>query len=220
MPLAERAAWGLIWCRMRGNLAATLRLVLVTDDALVAGRDVVALCRAAVAGGVTALELRLKRAADGDLLDLARRLIAACTVPLLINDRLDIALIAGAAGVHLGIDDIAPARARRVAPPGFVIGASVGSEDEIARGVAADYWGVGPLRASGTKSDAGIPLGLEGAARFLAAAGGRPCVVIGGVRPDDVQSARAAGFAGVAVAGGILAADDVESAARRYGNRV
>ncbi len=204
---------------MRDNLAADLRLLLVTDDALVAGRDVVALCRAAVAGGVTAVELRLKRAADGELLDLARRLIAALTVPVLINDRLDIALIAGAAGVHLGADDIAPALARRVAPPGFVIGASVGSEAEIARGAAADYWGIGPLRATGTKRDAGSPLGLEGAAGFLAVAGARPCVIIGGVRAGDVQPALAAGFAGVAVAGGILAADNVASAARRYGRR-
>ncbi len=201
---------------MRENLVELLRLVLVTDDALLAGRDAVAVCRAAVEGGVTAVELRLKRATDRDLLDLARRLRATLPVPLLINDRLDIALAAGAAGVHLGADDIPPALARRVAPPGFVIGASVGGEDEIARGAAADYWGIGPLRASTTKGDAGTPLGIAGAARYLAAAGGRPCVVIGGVLPGDVAAARAAGFAGVAVASGILAADDVRAAARKY----
>jgi thiamine-phosphate diphosphorylase len=109
--------------------------------------------------------------------------------------------------------------ARTIVPAGFVIGASVGSESEVVRGSAADYWGIGPLRATATKLDAGAPLGLGGARDLLALAGGRPCVVIGGVRLEDVLPARTAGFAGVAVASGILATDDVEAAARRYSGR-
>jgi thiamine-phosphate pyrophosphorylase len=201
---------------MRENLADTLRLLLVTDDALLGDRDPVAVCQAAVRGGVTAVQLRLKLATDRELLLLARRLLATLSVPLFINDRLDVALAAGAAGVHLGPDDLAPELARRIVPPGFLIGASVGSLDEVQRGRAADYWGLGPLHATRTKLDAGPPLGISGAQILLAAAAGRPSVLIGGVRPDDLPAARAAGFAGVAVAGGILAAVDVERAAARY----
>jgi thiamine-phosphate pyrophosphorylase len=201
---------------MRENLADTLRLLLVTDDALLGDRDPVAVCQAAVRGGVTAVQLRLKEASDRELLRLARRLMAVLAVPLFINDRLDVALAAGAAGVHLGPDDLAPALARRIVPAAFVIGASVGAAGEIERGAAADYWGIGPLRATRTKGDAGPPLGIEGAKRLLAAAAGRPAVLIGGVQPADLSVAIASGFAGVAVAGSILADGDVEQAARRF----
>ncbi len=201
---------------MRENLAHDLRLLLVTDDAALEGRDVVAVCRAAVSGGVTAVQLRLKRASDRDLCALARELVQGLPVPVFVNDRLDVALAAGAAGVHLGPDDLAPALARRITPPGFVIGASVGSEAEIARGALADYWGIGPLRHSPTKPDAGDALEWRGAAGWLARGGGRPCVVIGGVVPADVPLALEAGFAGVAVVSGILGADDPRAAAARY----
>lgn len=201
---------------MRENLAAALRLLLVTDDTLLAGRDLVALCQAAVRGGVTAVQLRLKLAPDRVLFELAQRLGGELPVPIFVNDRVDVAIAAGAAGVHLGPDDLSPALARKIAPPGFVIGASVGSHAEAERGRSADYWGIGPLHATGTKHDAGGALGLEGASALLARAGQRPCVVIGGVTPDDVAAARAAGFAGVAVVRGILADADVEAAARRY----
>ncbi|HEY8061387.1 MAG TPA: thiamine phosphate synthase [Gemmatimonadales bacterium] len=204
---------------MRENLAATLRLLLVTDDAFVRDRDVLAACQAAVRGGVTAVQLRLKHAPDAALVDLARQLIAALAVPVFVNDRIDVALAVGAAGAHLGPDDLSPRLARGIVPADFIIGASVGSAAEIDRGSAADYWGIGPLRATATKRDAGAPLGLDGVRELLARAGGRPCVVIGGVRPEDVIPVRNAGFAGVAVASGILASSDLEAAARRYADR-
>jgi thiamine-phosphate pyrophosphorylase len=202
---------------MRENLAAALRLLLVTDDALLAGRDLVSLCHAAVRGGATAVQLRLKTVPDRGLLAIVRRLVAELAVPLIVNDRLDVALIAGAAGVHLGADDISPALARSIAPAGFIIGASVGSVAEIERGLPADYWGVGPLHSTATKRDAGTALGLDGARAILARAAGRPCVLIGGVRPADVSPAITAGFAGVAVVRGILGAENTEDAARSYG---
>jgi thiamine-phosphate pyrophosphorylase len=201
---------------MNDNLAAILRLLLVTDDALLGRSDPVATCRAAVAGGVTAVQLRLKHARDAQFLALARLLVAELPVPVFVNDRLDIALAAGARGVHLGADDLAPALARRMVPPGFIIGASVGTEGEIARGAAADYWGIGPFRATSTKPDAGAVLGVAGVMRLLSAAGGRPCVAIGGIMPADVALLRAEGFAGVAVVSGILGSADVESAASAY----
>lgn len=201
---------------MRENLAATLRLLLVTDDALLGARDPIVVARAAVAGGVTAIQLRLKSASDRELLALTRLLVARLPVPVFVNDRLDIALAAGAAGAHLGADDLPPVRARRIVPAGFLLGASVGSDAEVERGLAADYWGIGPLHGTRTKNDAGAALGLDGASALLAQAGGRPCVLIGGVRPDDVAPALAAGFAGVAVVSGILGGEDVEERAKRY----
>lgn len=190
--------------------------MLVTDDALVAGRDLQALARAAERGGVTALQLRLKRASARELSEAARALGGDLRIPLVVNDRLDVALAVGAAGVHLGPDDLPAALARRVAPAGFIIGASVGQPEEAAAARAADYWGVGPWRATGTKADAGEPLGPGGFRRIVSLAGNIPCVAIGGIQPDDVGAVRAAGGAGVAVVSGILSAEDVEAAAKEY----
>jgi thiamine-phosphate pyrophosphorylase len=190
--------------------------MLVTDDRLLEGRDPVALARQAVAGGATSIQLRLKHASPRELLALARALVAAVEVPVLVNDRPDVAIAAGAAGVHLGPDDLPVARARAVAPRGFVIGASVGSEKEAAGAQEADYWGIGPWRVTTTKADAGEGLGPEGFARLVRLAGGRPCLAIGSVRPDDGPLVRAAGGSGVAVVSGILGASDVRIAAASY----
>src|SRR5262249_28685537 len=108
-----------LWFRLRNmaeNLAPLLRLMLVTDERLLEGRDLVAVCLAAVRGGVTSVELRLKRVTPRELLARARELVAALPVPVLVNDRLDVALAAGAAGVHLGPDDLPVALARRAVP--------------------------------------------------------------------------------------------------------
>lgn len=201
---------------MRENLAEQLRLLLVTDDRLVDLRTLVEVCQAAVRGGVTAVQLRLKSVPDAELVEATRRLVAALPVPVLVNDRLDVALAAGAAGVHLGADDLPPERVRRIVPTAFIIGASVGDAGEAARGRMADYWGIGPLHGSSTKADAGTALGITGARALLELGGGRPAVLIGGVQPPDVAPARAAGFAGVAVASGILGQPDVAAAAGGY----
>jgi thiamine-phosphate pyrophosphorylase len=193
--------------------------MLVTDDRLVAGRDLVALARSAERGGVTAFQLRLKTAGPRELVELARTLIAALSIPVLINDRPDVALAAGAAGVHLGPDDLPVSLARKISPPGFVVGASVGSEVEAATAGLADYWGIGPWRETSTKGDAGAGLGREGFARLVRLAAERPCMAIGSVAPADVPVVLSAGGAGVAVAAGILSADNVEEAARSYGLR-
>lgn len=190
--------------------------MLVTDDRLVSGRDVVALARAAAAGGASAVQLRLKQATARDQVALARELVAALAIPVLVNDRPDVAIAAGAAGVHLGTDDLPVALARRIAPPGFVIGASVGSDTEAAQAGEADYWGVGPWRVTSTKADAGIGLGPAGFARIARLAQGVPCVAIGAVRPVDAPLVRRAGGSGVAVASGILGGDDVQASTAAY----
>lgn len=201
---------------MRDNVAELLRLMLVTDDVLMEGRDLLQLALAAERGGISSLQLRLKQRSARDLVELVRVLSQALTVPVLVNDRPDVALAAGAAGVHLGPDDVPVDLTRRIAPAGFIVGASVGSADEADAARVADYWGIGPWRATRTKGDAGVGLGAGGFRELVELAGGRPCVAIGGVRPEDVPAVLAAGGSGVAVVSGILGAEDVEAAARAY----
>lgn len=201
---------------MADNLVSALRLMLVTDDALVAGRDLVTIARAAERGGATSVQLRLKRATPRELADTTRALVAALRIPILVNDRPDVAIAAGAAGVHVGPDDLPVPLVRRIAPPGFIVGASAGTGEEAQSAAGADYWGVGPWRVTETKPDAGAALGADGFARIVSLAAGVPCIAVGGVRPEDVGPVLRAGGVGVAVVSGILAAEDVETAARRY----
>jgi thiamine-phosphate pyrophosphorylase len=150
------------------TLVNQLRLMVITDAALLKGRDPVDVCRRAVAGGVTAVQVRRKGDSAADTVAFARALVAALPVPILVNDRVDLALAAGAAGAHLGQDDPPLAALRPHVPPGFVLGISVGSvvEAERAREWPADYWSVGPCFATATKGDAGPALGAESRPRL------------------------------------------------------
>ena len=213
--MAGRAVTCLI-CVMGTNVAPLLRLMLVTDDAAVEGRDLVGLARAAERGGVTSVQLRLKRAAPREQVAAARALVAALRVPVLVNDRPDIAVASGAAGVHVGPGDLPPLLARRVLPPEMILGVSVGTPQEALTAGAGAYWGVGPWRETATKGDAGRAIGASGLEAVIRESGGRPCIAIGGIRPEDVREVIAAGAVGVAVVSGILGAPDVEAAARRY----
>ena len=142
----------------------SLRLMVITDAALLAGRDAVDVCRAAVRGGATMVQVRAKGAPASEAVALTRALLAALPVPVIVNDRVDVAVAAGAAGAHLGQDDVPLDAVRPCVPPGFLLGVSVGSPAEAARAalLPADYWSVGPCFATGTKSDAGPPLGPAG----------------------------------------------------------
>jgi thiamine-phosphate diphosphorylase len=127
-----------------------------------------------------------------------------------------VAIAAGAAGVHLGPEDLPVALARVIAPRDFVIGASVGSAEEAAAAAGADYWGIGPWRVTTTKADAGQGLGPDGFRGLVRVSGGRPCLAIGGVRPDDLAGVAAAGGMGVAVVSGILSQADVRAATEAF----
>ncbi len=136
-----------------------------------------------------------------------------------MNDRLDVAVATGAAGAHLGADDFPPDRIRTVAPRPFRVGISVGDRAEASDALEADadYWSIGPFYATGTKTDAGAPLGPEGFADLAGAAPpGVPVVAIGGLLADRVSEAVAAGAVGVAVINGIFGRADVEAATREY----
>jgi len=194
--------------------------MVITDPVLLRGRDAVAVCRAAVTGGATIVQVRWKDGTPAEILELTRALVAACPVPIVVNDRVDIALAAGAAGAHLGWEDPPLEALRPHLPAGFVLGISVGSPDEAARAPAtADYWSVGPCFATPTKADAGPPLGPEGfAALAKLAPEGTPVIGIGGITAENARAIVAAGAAGVAVIGAVLGAADPEKSARRIRN--
>jgi thiamine-phosphate diphosphorylase len=189
-----------------------LRLVAITDDLRDGADGLAARACAAVRGGATMVQLRLKDGDPRELVGGARARGDVLTVPVIVNDRADIALASGAAGVHLGVDDI-PANALRGAVPAeFIIGASVGSDAEVANATGADYVGIGPIFATSSKVDAGEAIGVAEFAR-LARLTGLPAVAIGGIDASNYRQALAAGAHGVAVIRAIFAASDPERAA-------
>jgi thiamine-phosphate pyrophosphorylase len=200
--------------------AASLRLCLVTDRGLAAGRSVVDIALAAVRGGATMVQLREKHATTRAFVEQARALKAALEplgVPLAINDRLDVALAVDADGLHVGQDDMPVADAQRLMGPGKFIGLSITALEQVLRpdAAAADYLGVGPIYAQLTKSDAAPPLGLDGLRR-LRGLTGKPVVAIGGLTPANSAPVLAAGADGLAVVSAIVAAADPEGAAGRF----
>jgi thiamine-phosphate pyrophosphorylase len=194
-------------------LADALRLVVILDAAVAGDRDLAALGASAARGGATMLQVRAKDAAAAELAALVRRVMAAVAVPVVVNDRLDVALATGAAGCHLGQDDFPLDAARAIAPAGFWLGGSAGDPDEARRAAGADYLGIGPIAATASKADAGAAIGPEGFRRVHAALPGRPAVAIGGVTAALTPALVAAGAAGIAVIRAVLDAPDPERAA-------
>src|SRR5881397_2543509 len=200
-------------------LAGQLRLMVITDAGVLKGRDPVEACRQAAAGGATIIQVRLKDAPPEEVVALARALVGALAVPVIVNDRVDVALAAGAAGAHLGQQDPPLDRLRPHVPPDFLLGLSVGSPAEAERGRAwpADYWSIGPCFATANKADAGAPLGVEGFGRLARLApAGTPVIGIGGVTVANAAALMRAGAAGVAVIGAVWGggATDPGAAAR------
>lgn len=161
------------------------------------------------------VQLRLKDENPRTIVEVASALLSILprAVPLVVDDRLDVALASGAAGVHLGADDLPVAAARRISPPGFVIGASVGCDAEVAGSRGADYVGIGPVFATGSKADAGAAIGVVEFAR-LAALCALPAVAIGGMDATNARAAIEAGASGVALISAIFGSPDPEGAAR------
>lgn len=202
---------------MTRTIDEALRLVVLLDTDAAAGRDLAAIATAAVRGGATMLQLRAKHLGGREAATLAGHLLAAAgAVPFVVNDRLDVALAVGAAGCHLGQSDLPIDAARRLAPPGFLLGGSAVTEHEMRRAAAegADYVGIGPVAATPSKADAAPPIGWDGFRAVHAAAAHVPAVAIGGIDAALAARARAAGAAGVAVISAVLGAADPEAATR------
>jgi len=198
------------------SLRAALRLLVILDPSAAPGRDLAAIATQAAQGGATMFQVRSRTLTAADLAALTRSVMSAAgSVPVLVNDRLDVALASGAAGCHLGSGDFPLAAARAMVPAGFILGASAGNvaEAEAASRDGAHYLGIGPINATASKEDAGEPIGAAGFAA-IARAGGLPSVAIGGVTVADVASLRNAGADGIAVIRAVLAAGDAAAAAR------
>jgi thiamine-phosphate pyrophosphorylase len=190
-----------------------LRLVAITDGAEDQRATLVERVLAAVRGGATSVQVRLKDTSARDVVDITRKLVTSVSVPVIVNDRADIALAAGAAGVHLGEADLPVSAVRRFAPRAFIIGASLGSEAELANAKAADYVGIGPIFGTDSKGDAGRAIGAEGFTR-LAKLGGLPAIAVGGITAETAAALMAAGAAGVAVINAVFKSGDPEKSAR------
>ncbi|HLP09515.1 MAG TPA: thiamine phosphate synthase [Opitutaceae bacterium] len=194
-----------------------LSLYLVTDPEMTAGRGLLETVRAAVAGGVTIVQLRDKAASARAMAETGRALLAllrSLGVPLLVNDRIDVAHAIGADGVHIGQDDLPPAAARAILGPRAIIGLSVTNADELATvDASVDYIGLGPLFPTGTKTDAAPALG-EAAFSAIRRRLACPVVAIGGINRDNLARTLAAGADGVALVSAICAAPDPRAAAQ------
>ena len=205
------------------RLRAALRLYLLADTGLVPAERLPEAVAAAIRGGVRSVQLRAKGATTLQHLELARALLDVCRaagVPLIVNDRVDIALAAGADGAHvghIGDEDLTPQDARRLLGPGAIVGVSVGSPQEarLAAAAGASYVSAGPMFTTTTKPNAGpaagAPLlrGVRNATRLAV-------VAIGGIRADRAPALYAAGADGVCVGAAILKSPDPESAARAF----
>jgi len=195
-----------------------LRLYLVTDRDLAGGRPLAEIVRLALRGGVTAVQLREKALGARRFLEEVRelqRVLAGTGVPLFVNDRIDVALAAGADGVHVGQDDLPAAEARRLVGPSMLLGVSVATADEARRALdhGADYVSVSPVFLTPTKPDAELAVGLEGVARVRSVAGDAPVLAIGGINAGNARAVVAAGSDGVAVVSAVMSAPDPEAAA-------
>lgn len=194
-----------------------LRLYLVTDQFSAGGRTLTDVVAAAMQGGVTCVQLREKQLNTRDFFAQAmmlKELLAPHNIPLVINDRIDVALACGAQGVHLGQSDMPVAQARRLLPPEVFIGWSVETMEDVARSASLpiDYLGVSPIHATSTKTDTQTPWGLEGL-RQVRSATALPLVAIGGIHAGNAREVMSAGADGLAVVSALCAAQDPCAAA-------
>ena len=208
-------------------MSADLSIYLVTDksQAAAAGHDLADLVAAAVAGGVTAVQVREKTADAGEFLDTVLKVAAVLPEPvaLFVNDRVDVFLAARRAGarvtgVHVGQQDLPVEVVRDLVGPEALIGLTANTAAELfaagQEGARVDYVGIGSVHATASKADAAPALGVEGFAA-LAGATFLPAVAIGGITVTDLPGLRAGGAAGVAVISAICGAADPRAAAAR-----
>lgn len=192
-------------------------LYLVTDRSLSRGRSIEEIVSGAVRGGVTCVQLREKHCSTREFVRQARSLqpiLSKYNIPLIINDRLDVALAVGADGVHLGQSDMHIGDARRLMGKKIIIGISAENLDDaiVAEKEGADYIGMSPVFATETKTDTAAPLGLDGI-RQIRKVVKIPLVGIGGIHAANLREVVWAGADGVAVVSAIVSADCPETAA-------
>lgn len=195
-----------------------LKLYLVTDRGLARGRRIEDIVAEAVAGGVTMVQLREKDIDTRDFIELAlslKRVLEPAGVPLIINDRVDVALAADADGVHIGQSDMPYAMARRLLGPDRIIGLSVENFEQIeeANGMDVDYIGISPVFSTSTKTDTAAPFGLEGLRKAVKMSV-HPTVGIGGMNEHTAADVMSCGTDGIAVVSAIVSASDPKESSK------
>ena len=204
-------------------MRADIRLHAILDPTRTRGRSLADATRAAIDGGATLLQYRDKTAPTWTMMARAREILAAAEgsgVPVIVNDRVDVALAANAHGVHVGQDDMHPDDARRLLGPTAIVGRTVKSLDHVAAMPldAVDYVCIGGVFATASKDNPDPPVGLDGLARLVAAMRARradlPVGAIAGITLADTPAVIAAGADGIAAISEIFMADDPEAAAR------
>ncbi len=203
---------------MRAFNEQSLRLYLVTDRAAASGRSFSDVVLEAVKGGVTMVQLREKACSTRDFVALGcelRKILAPFGVPLIVNDRVDVALACNADGVHIGQSDMPYDIARRLLGPDRIIGLSVECMDDVyaANSLDVDYIGVSPVFSTPTKTDTARPFGLEGL-REAVRASVHPVVGIGGINASNASDVILCGADGIAVVSAVMSADSPLLAAR------
>lgn len=192
-------------------------LYLVTDQEILLGRDLLSCVQEALAGGVTVVQMRGKNLSGRDFYELAVKLKELCRqyhVPFIINDRLDMMLAVDADGLHIGQEDLPANIARRLIGTNKILGYSAANADEALCGAAfADYLGAGPVFPTGSKHDAGEPIGTLGL-QAIKQAVPLPVVAIGGINRDNLQEIHFSGADGIAVISAILGQDNIAAASR------
>jgi len=201
------------------DLAKMLRFYVITDLTSGGGLSLVEQAKVALEGGATTIQLRCKDATSKELYEYAlafRRLADEYEALFIVNDRLDVALAANADGVHLGTEDLPIKVARKIAPEGFIIGATARTPQRAveAQEAGANYLGVGAMFPTRTKKDTVI-IGIEGLKKIKASVS-IPCVAIGGITLKDVKEVMEAGACGVAVSSAIFRAESPKKRAKFF----
>jgi thiamine-phosphate pyrophosphorylase len=197
-----------------------IRIYAVLDPARCRGRPLGEMAEAAARGGATLLQYRDKSGSTRSLIERALeigRALAPFDVPLLINDRVDVALAAGCAGIHVGAEDMPATDARRLLGPESIIGCTVHSAEEAdaVQAGGIDYASVGGVFATASKHNPQAPIGLEGVRSLIARLPDLPICAIAGIDQDNAADVIAAGADGIAVISDIFMADDVTAATQR-----
>jgi thiamine-phosphate pyrophosphorylase len=194
-------------------------LYLVTDRALSNPRTIEEVVSSAVSGGVTAVQLREKDCSTREYIDLAlklQRILIPLNIPLIINDRIDVALAVNADGVHIGQNDMPFNDVRRLMGQDAVIGLSVETLEQAieAEKLDADYLGVSPIFKTPTKTDTAAEWGIEGL-KALSKRSSHKLIAIGGINKSNAEAVLNAGADGLAVVSAICSEPDPEEAARQ-----
>lgn len=203
-------------------MSVDYRLYLVTDRGILQGRDIIQAVEEAIKGGVTLVQLREKDISSQEFYNIAlemKELTHKYKIPLIINDRLDIALAVEADGLHVGQEDLPVSIARKLLGANKILGYSVSTVEEALYGqqCGADYLGAGPIYPTGSKLDAVDPIGVD-ALKKIAESVSIPVVGIGGISHTNVHEVKEAGAAGISLISAILGSEDIEGTSKKLIN--